>query len=178
MLGSDYTGQNCSIARTLELVGERWTILLLRDVFLGLRRFDQFQQNLGVARNVLTARLDRLVGEGILEKIPYQERPLRHEYRLTSKGLDLWPVIVELLRWGDRHATPAGGPPILLLHKGCGGELGPHRLCSRCGKSLEVRDVRAERGPGALPTAALPAETPPGLRRSARESRPTRPATS
>jgi DNA-binding HxlR family transcriptional regulator len=172
MLGSDYTGQNCSIARTLELVGERWTILVLRDIFLGLHRFDQLQSNLGVARNVLTARLDRLVGEGILEKIPYQERPLRHEYRLTSKGLDLWPVIVELLRWGDRHAAPDGGPPIVLLHKGCGGELGEHRVCSRCGQSLEVRDVRAERGPCALPTAALPS-----LRRSARESRAARRAT-
>jgi DNA-binding HxlR family transcriptional regulator len=172
MLGSDYTGQNCSIARTLELVGERWTILVLRDVFLGLRRFDQLQRNLGVARNVLTARLDRLVGEGILEKVPYQERPLRHEYRLTDKGLDLWPVIVELLRWGDRHAAPAAGPPIVLLHKGCGGELGERRLCSKCGQSLEVRDVRAERGPG-----ALPATPQPGLRRSARGSRPARRAT-
>jgi DNA-binding HxlR family transcriptional regulator len=169
MLGSDYTGQNCSIARTLELVGERWTILVLRDVFLGLRRFDQLQRNLGVARNVLTARLDRLVGEGILEKVPYQERPLRHEYRLTDKGLDLWPVIVELLRWGDRHAAPAAGPPIVLLHKGCGGELGERRLCSKCGQSLEVRDVRAERGPGAVPATAQP-----GLRRSARGSRPAR----
>jgi DNA-binding HxlR family transcriptional regulator len=172
MLGSDYTGQNCSIARTLELVGERWTILVLRDVFLGLHRFDQLQNNLGVARNVLTARLDRLVGEGILEKVPYQERPLRHEYRLTSKGLDLWPVIVELLRWGDRHAAPDGGPPIVLRHKGCGGELGERRLCSKCGQSLEVRDVRAERGPGAGPVTAQP-----GLRRSARESRPARRAT-
>jgi DNA-binding HxlR family transcriptional regulator len=171
MLGSDYTDQNCSIARTLELVGERWTILVLRDVFLGLRRFDQLQRNLGVARNVLTARLDRLVAEGILEKVPYQERPLRHEYRLTEKGLDLWPVIVELLRWGDRHAAPEAGPPIVIRHKDCGGELGERRLCTSCGKSLEVRDVRAEPGPGAGTGSGA------GLRRSARESRPARPAT-
>src|ERR1700722_1386787 len=147
MLKNDYEGQNCSIARSLELVGERWTILVLRDVFLGRRRFDQMQQSLGVARNVLAARLDRLVGEGVLEKVPYQERPPRHEYRLTSKGLDLWPVIVELLRWGDRYAAPSG-PPIVLRHKDCGGELGGHRICTRCGELLEVGDVRAEAGPG------------------------------
>jgi DNA-binding HxlR family transcriptional regulator len=205
MLGSDYSDQNCSIARSLELVGERWTILVLRDVFLGRRRFDQMQRSLGVARNVLAARLDRLVGEGILEKVPYQERPPRHEYRLTSKGLDLWPVIVELLRWGDRYAAPAAGPPILLRHSGCGGELGEHRICTRCGEPLEVGEVRAEAGPGAGvrqgagsrsrsssgsgsragsrsgtgTETGSGAETgaDAGLRRSARASRPARPAT-
>jgi DNA-binding HxlR family transcriptional regulator len=175
MLGSDYSTQNCSIARSLELVGERWTILVLRDVFLGLRRFDQLQRNLGIARNVLAARLDRLVAEEILEKVPYQERPPRYEYRLTAKGLDLWPVIVELLRWGDRHAAPAAGPPIVLRHKGCGGELGERRVCTRCGELLEVGDVRAEPGPG----AGRRAGTGPGagLQRSARESHAARPAT-
>ncbi len=118
MLRNDYEDQNCSIARALELVSERWTILALRDVFLGRRRFDQIQQSLGVARNVLAARLDRLVAEGILDQSPYQERPLRHEYRLTPKGVDLWPVTVELLRWGDRYAAPDAGPPIVLRHKG------------------------------------------------------------
>jgi DNA-binding HxlR family transcriptional regulator len=150
MLGNDYTGQNCSIARTLELVGERWTILVLRDVFLGVRRFDAIQGHLGVARNVLAARLERLVGEGILEKQPYQERPPRYEYRLTEKGLDLWPVIVELLRWGDRHAAPAAGPPIVLRHRDCGGLMDEWRTCEHCGKPLGPRDVRAEPGPGAV----------------------------
>jgi DNA-binding HxlR family transcriptional regulator len=179
MLKNDYEGQNCSIARSLELVGERWTILVLRDVFLGRRRFDQIQRSLGVARNVLAVRLERLVDEGILEKVPYQERPLRHEYRLTSKGLDLWPVIVELLRWGDRHAAPAAGPPIVLRHKGCGGELGEHRICTRCGELLEVGDVRAEVGPGADARSRRGSETgaDAGLRRSARASHPARPAT-
>jgi DNA-binding HxlR family transcriptional regulator len=148
MLGSDYGTQNCSIARTLELVGERWTFLVLRDVFLGIRRFDALQRDLGVARNVLAARLERLVGEGILAKVPYSERPLRHEYRLTDKGIDLWPVVVELLRWGDRYAAPEG-PPIVIRHKGCGGELGERRTCTRCGEPLGARDVRAEPGPGA-----------------------------
>jgi DNA-binding HxlR family transcriptional regulator len=148
MLGSDYGTQNCSIARTLELVGDRWTFLVLRDVFLGIHRFDALQRDLGIARNVLAARLERLVGEGVLAKVPYSERPLRHEYRLTDKGLDLWPVIVELLLWGDRHAAP-NGPPIVIRHNGCGGELGERRICARCGEPLDARDVRAELGPGA-----------------------------
>ncbi|HEX3693255.1 MAG TPA: helix-turn-helix domain-containing protein [Solirubrobacteraceae bacterium] len=147
MLRSDYSEQNCSIARTLELVGERWTILVLRDAFLGVRRFGEFQRKLGIARNVLSARLERLVGEGILEKVPYSERPPRHEYRLTTKGLDLWPIVIELLRWGDRYAAP-NGPPIVIRHKECGGELGERRICARCGSELTARDVRAEAGPG------------------------------
>jgi DNA-binding HxlR family transcriptional regulator len=149
MLGNDYKGQNCSIARTLELVGERWTVLVLRDVFLGIRRFDAIQRDLGVARNVLAARLDRLLAEDVLQKVPYQERPPRYEYRLTEKGLDLWPVIVELLRWGDRYAAPAG-PPVVLRHRDCGGLMDERRICESCGKPLHPRDVRAERGPGAL----------------------------
>jgi DNA-binding HxlR family transcriptional regulator len=151
MLGSDYDNQNCSIARTLELVGERWTFLVLRDVFLGVRRFDALQRDLGVARNVLSARLERLVGEDVLMKVPYSERPPRYEYRLTDKGLDLWPAIVELLRWGDRYAAP-NGPPVVIRHKGCGGELGERRVCTRCGEPLGARDVRADPGPGAVHT--------------------------
>jgi DNA-binding HxlR family transcriptional regulator len=149
MLGNDYRDLNCSMARTLELIGERWTILVLRDVFLGVRRFEALQRNLGLARNVLAARLDRLVSEGVLEKTLYQERPPRHEYRLTEKGLDLWPVLVELLRWGDRHAAPAAGPPVLLRHRNCGGLMDEWRICENCGKPLGPRDIRAEPGPGA-----------------------------
>src|SRR6266511_5373666 len=103
MLQRTYKNQNCSIARALELVGERWTLLIIRDAFLGLRRFDQFQRSLGVARNVLTDRLNRLVEEGILRRVPYQERPVRFEYRLTDKGRELWPVMMTLMQWGDRH---------------------------------------------------------------------------
>lgn len=150
MLRNDYSGLNCSIARTLELVGERWTFLVLRDVFLGVRRFDAIQRDLGVARNVLATRLERLVAEGVLEKHPYQQRPPRHEYRLTEKGLDLWPIVVELLRWGDRHASTPAGPPIILRHRDCGGLLDEWRICENCGKPLTVRDVRAEPGPGAV----------------------------
>jgi DNA-binding HxlR family transcriptional regulator len=147
MLPADYESQNCSIARALELVGERWTILILRDAFLGTRRFDEFQRSLGIARNVLQSRLERLVEAGILRREPYQERPRRFEYRLTAKGVDLWPVIVALLKWGDRHAAPAG-PPVLLEHKGCGGEIDDRRRCLRCGVELQAWEVVAKPGPG------------------------------
>jgi DNA-binding HxlR family transcriptional regulator len=155
MLGRDYTDQTCSIARTLEMIGERWTILILRDVFLGVRRFDELQEDLGVARNVLATRLDRLTRDGILEKAPYQERPLRNEYRLTDKGIALWPVIVELMRFGDQYVSAPEGPPTVVRHKDCGGVVGPGQRCERCGELLTARDVRAEAGPGAGPEHTL-----------------------
>jgi DNA-binding HxlR family transcriptional regulator len=149
MLGRDYDGQTCSIARALELVGERWTLLIVRNVQLGVRRFDEIQQQLGIARNVLAARLQALTANGVLERHPYGERPVRHEYRLTDKGRDLWPVLVELMQWGDRYAPARGGRPVILRHAGCGGEVGRHRACTRCGELLQAADVRAEPGPGA-----------------------------
>jgi DNA-binding HxlR family transcriptional regulator len=146
MLGNTYDGQVCSIARSLELVGERWTILIIRDAFLGVRRFDDFQRSLGIARNVLQGRLERLVEGGILERVRYQERPERFEYRLTEMGVDLWPVVVALLSWGDRHLAP-DGPPVVLEHRGCGGAVNDRRICEQCGALLEAKDVRARRGP-------------------------------
>src|SRR4051794_6710780 len=121
VLHRTYEDQNCSIARALELIGERWTILIVRDAFLGVRRFDDFQRSLGLSRGVLVDRLNRLIEAGILERRPYQERPERFEYRLTEKGRDLWPVTVALLKWGDRYYAD-DGPPRLILHRGCGGE--------------------------------------------------------
>ena len=115
MLKRSYEGQNCSIARTLEIVGERWTLLIIRDVFLGLRRFDQLQESLGVARNVLTDRLNRLVEEGILERAQYSERPPRFEYRLTKKGRELNVALTALRQWGDKHLSEK--PPQLLRRK-------------------------------------------------------------
>jgi DNA-binding HxlR family transcriptional regulator len=149
VLNRDYQTQTCSIARALEVVGERWTLLILRNVFLGLRRFDEQHQQLGISRNVLASRLERLVDEQILERRPYGERPVRHEYHLTDKGRALWPVLVELLQWGDRYAPEPDGPPRILRHKECGGTVGPHRICTRCGHPLEYDDVRSEWGPGA-----------------------------
>ena len=141
MLHNTYEGQVCSIARTLEVVGERWTLLILRDAFLGVKRFDDFQRSLGVARNVLNTRLQRLVDEGLLEKRRYQERPERFEYRLTEKGFDLWPTLVTLMKWGDRHMAGEEGPPVDLTHKGCGGVVDDRRMCADCGAFLTARDV-------------------------------------
>src|SRR3954452_10330035 len=120
MLGRTYESQICSVARTLELVGERWTLLIVRDAFLGVRRFGDFAERLGIARNVLQDRLERLVDEGVLDKGPYSERPLRHECRRTRMGRDLWRVLVALLQCGDRPPAPDAGPPMLLLHRDCG----------------------------------------------------------
>jgi DNA-binding HxlR family transcriptional regulator len=161
MLGNNYDTQVCSIAGALGVVGERWSLLIVRNVFLGLRRFDEIQENLGIARNVLQTRLTRLLDAGVLEKRLYQERPPRHEYRLTEKGLDLWPTIVALMQWGDRYAVPAGGPVVLLEHRGCGGAVDAHRVCEKCGVKLSVRDAHAIPGPGAPPDHPL-------LRRAAR----------
>jgi DNA-binding HxlR family transcriptional regulator len=115
MLRRDYEGQNCSIARALEVVGERWTLLIVRDVFLGLRRFDELQENLGIARNVLTDRLNRLVDEGILERARYSERPERYEYRLTDRGRELNVALTALRQWGDKYLSEE--PPRLLRRK-------------------------------------------------------------
>jgi DNA-binding HxlR family transcriptional regulator len=148
MLRNDYPDQNCSAAATLELIGERWTPLIIRDVLSGARRFDQMQRSLGVARNVLAARLERLVEQGILERRPYSMNPPRDEYFLTEKGLDLWPVLVALISWGDKHAAP-NGPPVVIVHKECGGRMNDRRICERCGKEMSVRDARGVPGPGA-----------------------------
>jgi DNA-binding HxlR family transcriptional regulator len=140
MLGRTYD-QTCSIARTLEIVGERWTILILRNVLLEIRRFDQILNQLGVARNVLTDRLNRMVENGILERVPYQERPLRHEYRMTRKGLELAPVIFTLMEWGDRHLAGEDGPPLILEHVGCGGHAVAQVVCEHCERKLEPGEV-------------------------------------
>jgi len=109
VLGRDYEGQNCSVARTLELVGERWTLLIVRDAFLGRHRFEEFQESLGLARNILADRLQKLVDHGIFERVRYQERPERYEYHLTEKGRDLRVPLLALMQWGDRYLSPA--PP-------------------------------------------------------------------
>ena len=144
MLKRDYANQYCPVASTLEVVGERWTLLILRDIFLGIRRFEELQRDLGVARNVLQARLERLVEEGILVKRPYQDRPPRSEYRLTEKGADLWPVLVSLLQWGDKYGLD-GERPMILQHRGCGGELDDRRRCLSCGADVSVHEAVAIR---------------------------------
>jgi len=149
VLRHDYPGQVCSIAKALEVIGERWSLLIVRDVMNGRRRFDELQEGLGIARNVLSARLQRLVDEDILERRLYQSSPKRYEYFLTEKGLDLWPALVALLGWGDRHSPAPNGPPMLIVHKECGGPVSDRGVCESCGKVLRARDARAVAGPGA-----------------------------
>ncbi len=144
MLQRTYENQNCSIARTLELVGERWSLLIVRDVLLGVRRFDQFQASLGIARNVLSTRLARLFDAGILERVRYQERPERFEYRLTEGGRELSVPLLALMHWGDRHLAP-GGPPRIAEHTGCGGQVVEQLVCSECGSTLAPGEVHTRR---------------------------------
>ncbi len=144
-----FAGMHCSVAQCLEVVGEWWSMLILRDAFLGVTRFDELQQRLGISRNILNHRLGRLVGAGVLEKVPYSEHPPRFDYRLTDKGRDLWPVIVAMRQWGDRYAAP-GGPPVQMVHTACGRLADADVVCSACGERIEARDVRAVPGPGAV----------------------------
>jgi len=143
-----YDGQICSIARTLETVGDRWTLLLMRDALRGVRRFEDFRTRLGIAHNVLSDRLARLTQAGILQRQLYQTRPNRYEYAPTEQGLDLWPVIMSLLLYGDRYLAP-DGPPLLATHRGCAGQLTARFTCDSCHASLGPADVELVEGPGA-----------------------------
>jgi DNA-binding HxlR family transcriptional regulator len=143
-----FKDMNCSIAQTLEVVGEWWSLLIVRDALLGVSRFDDFQRRLGISRNVLNDRLGRLVAEGVLEKVPYQERPVRHDYRLTEKGRDLWEVLDAMRRWGDRWTAP-DGPPVQMVHRSCGEVTNAVPHCSACGEVLHQRDLKMVYGPGA-----------------------------
>ena len=153
MRWSDIDQQVCSVARALSVVGERWTMLIIRDAFLGTRRFDKFQQNLGITRHRLSERLSKLVEQGVLVKVPYQERPLRHEYRLTRKGLALYPVLMTLARWGDDWMDQGEGAPMEYLHMGCGRQTRPELTCSECGDPLRPEEVKPQLGPALLAVA-------------------------
>jgi DNA-binding HxlR family transcriptional regulator len=136
----------CSVAQALEVVGERWTLLVVRDCLLGVTRFDQIQQRLGIARNVLSDRLDLLVEVEVLERRPYQERPVRHEYVLTERGRDLWPVVQALQQWGDRWADWPDGPPVQQVHEPCGRPATVVPTCSACRGVLHPEDLRPTSG--------------------------------
>lgn len=146
---TDFGAMNCSIARTLDAVGERWSLLVLREAFFGTRRFEDFQRNLGIARNVLTERLERLVEHGILRRARYQDRPERFEYRLTDKGIALNDVVLAIKTWGDHWTDSAGAPPLAVRHRDCGQTFETVPVCSECGGRVDARNVRAEPGPGA-----------------------------
>jgi DNA-binding HxlR family transcriptional regulator len=149
VLKRDYPGQVCSIARSLEVIGERWTLLILRDAMTGLERFEEFQASLGIASNTLTNRLKLLCDEQVLERVPDPDRPGRPKYVLTAKGRELGPVLIGLMKWGDRHYPTPGGPPRLTLHAGCGGNIGPDLHCDRCGKRAGSGEIELPPGPGA-----------------------------
>ncbi len=140
-------GMTCSVARALSIVGDRWTLLILRDAFLRTRRFEDFQASLRLTRHRLADRLKKLVDAGVLERVRYQDRPPRYEYRLTEKGRDLYPVIVSLVRWGDRWMAGADGPPIELIHRSCGHQITPTLTCPDCGQAISARDMQPQLGP-------------------------------
>jgi DNA-binding HxlR family transcriptional regulator len=148
MQRTSFETMNCSVAQCLEVVGEWWSMLIVRDAFLGVRRFDDFQARLGISRNILNVRLNRLVDAGILDRVPYQDHPPRAEYRLTDKGRDLWPVMNAMRQWGDRWAAPKGAP-LEIVHTGCGHVVSAMTTCSECGEPLDAAAVRARPGPGA-----------------------------
>ncbi|WP_194813605.1 helix-turn-helix domain-containing protein [Nocardia sp. XZ_19_385] len=150
-----FEDMNCSVAQCLEVVGEWWTLLIVRDALFGVTRFDDFRARLGIARNVLTQRLEHLVAHGVLTREPYQQNPIRYDYRLTAKGRALWSVVNAMRQWGDEWAAP-DGPPIQAVHESCGhvATIEPH--CSSCGERVHARDLHPVYGPGARDHTLLP----------------------
>jgi len=147
----DFAHISCSIARAVGVVGQRWTPLIVRDLFAGMTRFEDIRRDLGVASNILAARLDELESQGIVERRQYQSMPARHEYLLTDKGRDLYPVIATLLAWGDKHLSAPDGPPALTVHTTCGHVTTAKTVCAECGGELNAGNAIHTAGPGARP---------------------------
>lgn len=145
--------EQCAIARFLSVLGDRWSLLILSDCFLGVKRFETFQARLGISRTSLTQRLADLCEHGVLERVPYRERPTRHEYRLTRKGVDLHPVVMAMSEWSNRYYADEGGAPILFEHTRCGHDFTPALHCSACGEPVPPREVHARVRP---PKPGLP----------------------
>jgi DNA-binding HxlR family transcriptional regulator len=149
MRWSELDSEACSLARSVAIIGDRWTLLILRDCFLRVRRFDDFQARLGIGRPILADRLQKLTASGVLEKVKYQESPTRYEYRLTRRGLDLHPVILAIVHWGDVHLSGDEGRPLLHRHETCGQVFDPVMVCSECAEPLTPQSVQVLDGPGA-----------------------------
>jgi DNA-binding HxlR family transcriptional regulator len=149
MQRTSFSDMACSLARSLDVAGEWWTPLVIRDIWLGRHRFDHIQRNLELSRKLLADRLDTLVREGVVERRLYQERPPRYEYHLTDKGRELVEVLLVLISWGDRWTAGRAGPPMLMRHESCGQLVGAEVTCSACGERLHAHDTRLEPGPGA-----------------------------
>ncbi|RIK97150.1 MAG: transcriptional regulator [Proteobacteria bacterium] len=150
----------CSVARTVAVIGDRWTLLILRDCFLRVRRFEAFQTRLGITRHLLADRLRKLVAFGVLERVAYQDSPKRYEYVLTERGLALHPVLMSIVHWGDVHMSDARGRPMLHEHKSCGHVFDPVMTCSVCGGRISARDVLTHDGPGLIRRAPRARRTP------------------
>jgi DNA-binding HxlR family transcriptional regulator len=144
----------CSIARTMDVIGEPWSPLILRDVFVGIGRFDQLQEELGISRKVLAERLKWLVEQGVLERREYSAKPPRHEYALTPKGTELVELLMVMVRWGDRWTAGEAGPPLLYRHRACGRIAHVELHCSECGGPMGPTDIDVLPGPGAAPAAS------------------------
>jgi DNA-binding HxlR family transcriptional regulator len=145
---ASFEDMNCSIARSLEVIGEWWTLLILRDAFLGVTRFEDWTARLGIARNMLATRLETLVSAGVLERQVYDEARDRADYVLTEKGRALWPVLVTLREWGDRWVVGEGNEPVLLEHRDCGHRTHPKLVCDHCGERLTGSSLKNVPGPG------------------------------
>ncbi|MHC2337154.1 winged helix-turn-helix transcriptional regulator [Bradyrhizobium sp. USDA 4454] len=160
----------CSLARTVAVIGDRWSLLILRECFLRIRRFDDFQASLGITRHLLADRLKKLVRFGVLRKIPYQDAPKRYEYILTQKGLDLYPIIMSIVHWGNIHMVDARGRPLLHEHKSCGKMFDPVMVCSECGEPLSAKHVHVHPGPGARRSSPVHASARERTKRVAGQS--------
>ncbi|PWW04384.1 HxlR family transcriptional regulator [Hoeflea marina] len=143
---------NCSISRTLAVMGDAWTSLILRDVWFGVNRFDDLANDLGISRNLLTSRLKAMVEDDIIVAVPYQQRPVRNEYFLTTAGKELVPVLLTLVEWGERWRIEPGKSPLRVKHKGCGHYTHATVVCSECGDPLTIDNIAPELGPGATAT--------------------------
>jgi DNA-binding HxlR family transcriptional regulator len=152
MRRTDTSAWPCNIARSVNVLGDHWNILIIREACLGTRRYEAFQRALGVGRNILTIRLNGLVDEGILDRVEYQQNPVRHEYRLTDKGRDAYTVLAAMDAWGRRWLAGPEGTPVLLHHETCNHDMHAAVVCSECGEPIDVRNVNARPGPGSRPT--------------------------
>ncbi len=139
--------QECSVARSLAVVGDRWTLMILRDLFLGATRFEDFQTSLGISRTILSARLQLLEKEGVVRRIPYQEKPTRYKYRLTAKGVELHGVMIMLVAWGDKYYAGDNGPPVVHHHTRCDHAFTPKLACSKCGEEVTPFETEVRSGP-------------------------------
>src|SRR3984893_12784222 len=170
MRWNELSEENCSMARTVSVIGDRWTLLILRDCFLRVRRFEDFQERLGITRPILANRLKKLVDDFVLVKVPYQQRPLRYEYRLTQKGLDLYPIVMAIVHWGDVHMAGKKGRPLLHTHDPCAKVSNPLMVGAEWGEPLMPKQVHVRPGPDAKSPRHLPLDTDlTGVRRTAKE---------